>query len=152
MLVLYSCNFVRRYVCVLSQRRTVIPTGLGINYKSKSNQSIKSCKSVPQFLSTSQCKFNGARSCAHASINHPFQPKPPFTKVSVPSMCRESSYIPKFTEIHPAVSLILPYKILPVNKIIPKRASFSSSPPPPSPFQTFGGLREPRNKYFCLYM
>ena len=46
-------------------------------------------------------------------------------------------YSPKFTEIHPAVSLIVPYKVLPVSEIILKRASFSSPSPPP--FQTFVG-------------
>ena len=67
--------------------------------------------------------------------NHPFQPKLPITKVLVPLLYRESIASPKFTEIHPAISLIAPYKVLPVSEIILKRASFSS-PSPPSSFQT----------------
>ena len=39
-LVLYSC--VCMYVCVLGQGRTVIPTGLSINYKSNQINQIKS--------------------------------------------------------------------------------------------------------------
>ena len=49
--------------------------------------------------------------------------------------------------MHPAISLILPYKVLPVNKIILKRASFSSPSPP---FQTFRGLREPPGQIFLF--
>ena len=50
---------------------------------------ISRSKSAPSFLSTSQYEFNGAHSCAHAQQTIVFQPKPPNTKVFVPSMCRE---------------------------------------------------------------
>ena len=78
------------------------------------------------------------------STNHPFQPKLPITKVLVPLLYRESIASPKFTEIHPAISLIAPYKVLPVSEIILKRASFSS------PFQTFVGLHEPQGQILYL--
>ena len=60
-----------------------------------------------------------------------------------------------FNEIHPAVSLIVPYKMLPFSEIILKRAPFFSPlpPPPPSPypFQTFVGLREPLGDIYILF-
>ena len=46
-------------------------------------------KSAPPILSTSQCKLNGACSCAHTK-NHPLAPIHPFSKQMVPSLCLES--------------------------------------------------------------
>ena len=60
-------------------------------------------------------------------------------------------YNPKFTDIHLAVSQLWPYKVLPSIKNVGVRSSFSS--PPPSSFQTGGGLREPLphlHTYICL--
>ena len=86
---------------------------------------------------------------AVCATNHPFQPKPPITKVLVPSLYRESIARSSLKSIQPFL-----YKVLPVNKIILKRASFSSplppSPPSPPPFQTFVGLREPRGQILYL--
>ena len=41
-------------------------------------------KSEPPILSTSHCKFNGTRSCAHAQKTIPLAPIHPFTKRTVP--------------------------------------------------------------------
>ena len=60
-------------------------------------------------------------------------------------MCREYVYSLKFTEIHLAVSLIVPYELLAFNEIILIHALFSS--PPPSSFQTFVGLCDLPREY-----
>ena len=75
---------------------------------------------MPLFLSTSLMVLVLA-----PMPNKPsFQPKLPITKVLVPTMCGEYNFSLKFTEVHPAVSLIVPYKLLPFNEIIIKCASF----------------------------
>ena len=57
-------------------------------------------------------------------------------------------YSLKFTEIYPAISLIVPYKALPFNEIIIKRTSFFSISI--STIQTFVGLREPLGQILYL--
>ena len=58
-------------------------------------------------LTTSQCEFNGARSCAHARKTIPIALIHPFTKQMVPSLCPElltqslsKSFSPAF-HMHP---------------------------------------------------
>ena len=53
-----------------------------------------------------------------------------------------SGFTVPFTEIHLAVSLRVPYKVLPFSEIILKRMSFSSYPPPSYSFHTVVGLCE----------
>ena len=88
-------------------------------------------KSAPLFISTSQCGFNGARSCAHARLTIFFSLNRPLLKYQ---------YLHCVENLQPAISLIAPYKVLPFSEIILKLVLFSSPLPP---FQTFMGLREP---------
>ena len=76
-------------------------------------------KSAPPILSTSHCKFNGARSCAHTRKTIPLAPIHPFTKQIVPLLCPES-----FVQIVFPSSLCVPYKGLPSTKNIFMHASF----------------------------
>ena len=103
-------------------------------YIESTNQ--QSWKSSLPFLSTRRSKFYGTRSCTHTQqtilfiLNHPLLSTFNVKKI----------YSPKFTEIHLAISLMVPYKVFPVKEII-KCMSFSSSPPPPSFHRTlFIGL------------
>ena len=68
---------------------------------------------MPPILSTSYCKFNGARSCTHAQKTIPMAPIHPFTKQMVPSLCPElltQSLSKSFSPV--------PYKVLPsINNI-----------------------------------
>ena len=101
----------------------LVITDLVYSYQIESTNQ-QSLKLAPPFLSTSLCAFI----LGHMPYtNHLLQLKPAITKVLVPSLCREYSYSLKFTEIHPAVSLMAPYKVLPFNEIIIKHAAFFSS-------------------------
>ena len=75
-------------------------------------------KSEPPILSTSQCEFNGARSCAHARKTIPLAPIHSFTKHIVPSMYEESVTWSRLISMTPVFRMLLINSFLPSKNIL----------------------------------
>ena len=68
---------------------------------------------MPPILSTSQCEFNGTRSCSHTRKTIPLAPIHLFTKQMVPSLCQESLTRSSLRSFSPVLSVRLIKGFLP---------------------------------------